>query len=367
MTATGKALAAEGTGMHRVLAPSDVSFSDAGLSADDARLVYRELVRARRFDDRARTLQRRGWLNAYSPLRGRETSQVGAAYAMADADWLFPTPQSTALQLAFGVSMVDLLAVHRGHGEFHADRDHNVFPQAAPFAAQLPHAVGAGMARNHRENDHAVVASLGGDATHAGDFHEAMNFAGVFDAPVVFFCETDARASTPRERGTAAETVAETATAYGFDGVRVDGSDPFAVYETLRDALGTARGGEPVLVESITTRRPASPAEAADREREKPIEPPNERGGGGDDPLARVHDALTDADVIDPDYVDSLEEEADADLDAAVDAVEALDPPTADDLFAHVYATSTPRLDEQRERLRGVLDRHPDADPARQD
>jgi pyruvate dehydrogenase E1 component alpha subunit len=242
--------------MNRVI--GERSLSETDISAETARDILTDMIRARAFDEKALALQRRGWMSGYPPYKGQEGSQVGAAHAMADEDWLFPTYRSNAMQLARGVPASDILLFRRGHHEYESDHDENIFPQAVPIATQIPHAAGAGMAANYRDADHAVLAYFGDGATSEGDFHEGMNFAGVFEAPVVFFCENNYWAiSLPRKRQTASDTIAQKAEAYGFTGVQVDGNDPLAVYETVTHSLGAARNGSPLLVESLTHRQGA--------------------------------------------------------------------------------------------------------------
>jgi pyruvate dehydrogenase E1 component alpha subunit len=337
--------------MHRAI--GDCDLADTALSADAARLLYRDVVRAREFDDRALALQRRGWMSGYPPFRGQEGSQVGAAHAMADDDWLFPTYRSNAMQIARGVPMSDILAFRRGHAEYSSDHDHPIFPQAVPIATQIPHAAGAGMARNYAGADHGVVCYFGDGATSEGDFHEGLNFAGVFDAPVVFLCENNNWAiSLPRERQTASATIAEKAEAYGFDGLQVDGNDPIAVYESVAAALKHARDGEPVLVESLTYRQGAHTTSDDPSRYRDDEDLPDWRTA---DPVERFEEYLRDQGVIDDEFVASIAEEAEAEIDDAVETVESMADPDPDDVFDHVYADTPAELDAQRESLRAFL------------
>ena len=345
--------------MHRLIA--DRSLDDSWLDGGDARAAYRDMVRARRFDDRALALQRRGWMSGYPPFRGQEAAQVGAAHAMRDDDWLVPTYRSSALQLALGVPMDDLLLFRRGHPEFHSNHDYRVLPQAVPIATQLPHAVGLGMARNYRGNDEAALVCFGDGATSEGDTHEAMNFAGVFDAPTVFFCENNGWAiSHPRDRQTASATIAEKARAYGFEGVQVDGNDPLAVREVVTDALASARDGDPVLVEALTYRQGAHTT-ADDPDRYRPADPdvPEWRRR---DPLDRYEAFLREEGVVDDEFVAATRDRADEELAAAVATAEDAPPADPDELFGHVYGAPTRALDAQREACREAAARHPPDD-----
>ncbi|WP_459191615.1 thiamine pyrophosphate-dependent enzyme [Halosimplex sp. J119] len=357
--------------MHRVI--GERPLAETSVDPELARTLLRDVVRARVFDRRAVSLQRRGWMSGYPPFEGQEGSQVGAAHALADDDWLFPTYRSNAMQLARGRPPADILRFRRGLSGFKPDgptgdgadgsadkpnseRRHDgrgrTFTTATPIATQLPHAVGAGMAATHLGEDHAVCAYLGDGATSEGDFHEAMNFAGVFSAPVVFFCENNHWAiSLPTDRQTASETIAQKAHAYGFDGVRVDGNDPLAVYEVVAEARDGATEGDPVLVESLTYRQGAhSTSDDPDRYRGD-VDLPEWRTA---DPLARTADYLREEGVVDDGFVDAAREEANAELDEAVAAAEATPEPEPGEAFDYAYADLPPRVVAQR---REVVDR----------
>ena len=341
--------------MHRAIGNRD--FADIAMDEATARDAFRDMVLAREFDERALSLQRRGWMPGYPPFKGQEGSQVGAAYAMADDDWLFPTYRSNAMQLARGVPASDILRFRRGFAEYHSDHDVPNFPMAIPIASQIPHAVGTGMAMNYDGVDDAVVCYFGDGATSEGDFHEAANFAGVFDAPVVFFCENNNWAiSLPRERQTASDSIAVKAEAYGFEGVQVDGNDPVAVYETVGEALGDARDGDPVLVESLTYRQGAhTTSDDPDRYRPEDEDLPEWRTA---DPLDRFESYLREHGVADDEFVDDCWTEAGAALDDAIEAAEDASTPDPEDLFEHVYEDLPPRLQDQQAWLESTLEEH---------
>lgn len=341
--------------MHRCI--GERSFDETPVSSDEARALFRDIVRTRRFDERALALQRRGWMSGYPPFRGQEASQVGAAHAMADDDWLFPTYRSNAIQIARGVPQSDVFLFRRGHAEYHSNHDVPVFPQTVPIATQIPHAVGVGMARNYSGNDEAALVCFGDGATSEGDFHEGMNFAGVFGAPVVFFCENNGWAiSLPSERQTGSDSIAIKAEAYGFEGIQLDGNDPLAVYEAVSQALDRARGGDPVLVESLTYRQGAhTTADDPGRYREDDPDIPEWRKR---DPLERYEEYLREQGVVDDAFVDSVREAADEELDAAVKEAEAVATPDPEELFDVVYDDLPPSLRDQRSELREFLTRH---------
>ena len=341
--------------MNRIIGERELD--ETPFSAEEARETYRQMVLARRFDERAIALQRRGWMSSWPPYRGQEASQVGAALAMADDDWLFPTYRSNGLQVARGVPISDILLFRRGRPEFNSGHDIPMFPQAVPIATQIPHAAGAGMAMNYRGDENAALCYFGDGATSEGDFHEGLNFAGVFDAPVVFFCENNNWAiSLPRHKQTASESIAVKAQAYGFDGVQVDGNDPLAVRQTVTEALESARQGEPVLVESLTYRQGAhttsdDPSKYEDVEKELPA-------WRKMDPLERYESWLKEQDLITDEFVEEVHDEADEKLAEAVEEAEAIEDVDPHDMFDRVYAEIPPRLREQRGWLDSFLEDH---------
>ncbi|UIP01297.1 thiamine pyrophosphate-dependent enzyme [Halobaculum sp. CBA1158] len=344
--------------MTRIVGERDLDATR--FDAEDARAALRDIVRTRRFDERALALQRRGWMSGYPPFEGQEAAQVGAAHAMRGDDRLFPTYRSNALQIARGVPMSDILLFRRGFPEYHSDHDVPVFPQAVPIASQIPHAAGAGMAANYRGEDWASLVCFGDGATSEGDFHEGLNFAGVFDAPTVFFCENNGWAiSLPERRQTASESIAIKAEAYGIEGVRVDGNDPLATRAVVADALERARDGDPVLVEALTYRRGAHTT--AD-------DPSQYRDGDPDlpawrtrDPLDRFAEWCEDRGIVDGDFVEAATEAADEELTEAVETAESVPRPDPEELFDAAYEDLPPNVRRQREEAGAVADDHPDS------
>ncbi len=332
--------------MYRVL--EDRGLEATGLDEGDARELYRHMARARRFDERALNLQRRGWMSGYPPFKGQEASQVGAAYAMAEDDWLFPTYRSNAMLLTLGVAMEDILLFRRGFGEFHREtRTQPIFPQAVPIATQIPHATGVGMAANYVDADHGVVCYFGDGATSEGDFHEGLNFAGVFQTPTLFFCENNHWAiSVPRERQTASDTLAQKAIAYGFEGEQVDGTDPLAVADLVRTTLDEVRTGTPFMIESLTYRHGAhTTADDPSRYREAS----NVDDWRMLDPLERFEGYLLEEGIIDEAEVTDWEDTVNAELTEAVNVVESMEPPPPGDMFDDLFESLPTPLRRQRD------------------
>ncbi|MBX0295081.1 pyruvate dehydrogenase (acetyl-transferring) E1 component subunit alpha [Haloarcula nitratireducens] len=341
-----------------VVAPSLVP------ALDDETLVsmYRDMRFARRFNERMINLQRQGRLGTYASMAGQEGSQIGSTYALADEDTLFYQYREHGALVARGLPW-EYLLYWMGHERGNAAlADVNVFPLNISIAGHVPHAVGWSWAAKKRGDDRAGVVHFGDGATSEGDVHEAMNFAGVFDTPTLFFCNNNQWAiSVPRERQTASATIAEKARAYGFDGVQVDGMDPLATYvvtEAARErALDPADGAaRPTLIEAVQYRFGAhTTADDPDVYRdEDEVEEWREK-----DPLARFGAFLWDRGLLDRERLDAMNEEIESTLADIVDRAEAA---AADprDLFADVYAEPTDELLAQREYLEELRERHGD-------
>lgn len=346
-------MATDGNTLARVVAPDGTvdAEQDPELSTTVVETLYELQLMARVFDEKAVSLHRQGRIGTYAQLRGQEAAQVGAAYALAAEEYCFPTYRDHAMYFTRGISMRDALLYLMGEGNYIDRRDPETlrtFPPTVPIATQLPHAVGISMAAKYRDDERATLVSFGDGATSEGDFHEGMNFAGVFDTPTVFFCQNNGYAiSVPTDSQTASATIAQKAEAYGFEGVRVDGNDVLAVHRTVRDALEKARtGGGPTLIEAVTYRRGAhtttdDPSKYRD---EAEVEEWRQR-----DPLDRTREYLeeehgwTDADER------ALREEVEAEVADAVEAAESHSGLDTNDMFDHVFEDGHPNFPTQRE------------------
>ncbi|MGD0919965.1 MAG: thiamine pyrophosphate-dependent enzyme, partial [Thermodesulfobacteriota bacterium] len=199
-----------------------------------------------------------------------------------------------------------------------------------------------------------TMAYFGDGATSKGDFHEALNLAGVFKTPTIFFCQNNQFAiSVPRSMQTASKTIAQKAIAYGFDGIQVDGNDLFAVIAATREAVEKARsGGGPTLIEGVTFRfGPHTTADdptkyRAEEEIElwKPL-----------DPMVRLRLYLKGKGLWNEEIENRMAEEAQKEIDQAVRDAEAVAPPKVEEIFEYVFAEMTPQLKEQMEYLKSTL------------
>lgn len=325
--------------------------------ADALLRAYAALVAARRLNDQAYALVRQGRLAVYPSSHGQEACQVAAALVLDDEDWLFPTYRDTAAAVARGVDPVEVLVLLKG--DWHSGYDPyaaKVAPQATPLATQLLHAVGVAHAARLKNEPTVVMALCGDGATSEGDFHEALNFAAVFRAPVVFFVQNNEYAiSVPLARQTVAPSIAHKGIGYGVPGERVDGNDAAALLAVLGDAVAKARAGEgPQLVEAHTYRMQAhTNADDATRYRQdEEVAPWAER-----DPITRLETYLCGANLLTDEQAASYAEAAEAMVAHTREGLNRDVEPRADDLFDHVYARRTPQLEEQAALLADELAR----------
>ncbi|WP_030738708.1 pyruvate dehydrogenase (acetyl-transferring) E1 component subunit alpha [Streptomyces sp. NRRL S-31] len=337
---------------YRVLGTESAAKADPGL----LRRLYAELVRGRRYNAQATALTKQGRLAVYPSSTGQEACEIAAALALEERDWLFPSYRDTLAVVARGVDPAEALTLLRG--DWHNGYDpyaHRVAPLSTPLATQLPHAVGLAHAARLKGDDVVALAMVGDGGTSEGDFHEALNFAAVWQAPVVFLVQNNGFAiSVPLARQTAAPSLAHKAVGYGMPGRLVDGNDAAAVYEVLSDAVRHARaGGGPTLVEAVTYRIEAhTNADDATRYRgDAEVE-----AWRAHDPIALLERELTTRGLLDEDGIEAARQDAEtmaASLRDRMNREPGLDPM---DLFDHVYAESTPQLREQRDLLRAELE-----------
>ncbi|MGW2522533.1 pyruvate dehydrogenase (acetyl-transferring) E1 component subunit alpha [Streptomyces sp. NPDC001617] len=323
--------------------------------AQALREAYRRMVLGRRFDTQATALTKQGRLAVYPSSRGQEACQIGAVLALRPDDWLFPTYRDSVALVTRDIDPVEVLTLLRG--DWHCGYDPaatRVAPQCTPLATQVLHATGMAESLRRAGTGGVAMALVGDGATSEGDFHEALNFAAVFRAPVVFFVQNNKYAiSVPLARQTAAPALAYKGIGHGVRSEQVDGNDLVAVLAVLTTAVEHARAGHgPVLVEAHTYRMDAhTNADDATRYREDD-EVEQWRAADPVDRLEaylRSRDALTDEDVA------ALREEAEelaARVRAGMNADSELDPL---ELFDHVYAEPTPQLHEQRAQLAAEL------------
>ncbi|HEV7662670.1 MAG TPA: thiamine pyrophosphate-dependent enzyme, partial [Chloroflexota bacterium] len=226
------------------------------LSADELRSMYRWMLFGRQLDERGLQLQRQGRLGVWGPMVGQEAAQVGLGQAIRQGDWIFPSYREAIALSMRGLGLTDLFAYYRGLYWVANPLETGVFPVQIVIGDQSLHAVGAGMGFALQRQPHVAVGVVGDGATSQGDFMEALNFSGAFNAQTVLFVQNNHWAiSMPRDRQTASETIAQKGLGHGVTGVLVDGNDALAVYAVSQWAIEHARSGAgPVLVEALTYR-----------------------------------------------------------------------------------------------------------------
>ncbi|WP_327155884.1 pyruvate dehydrogenase (acetyl-transferring) E1 component subunit alpha [Streptomyces tubercidicus] len=337
---------------YRLLGTDAAARLDSGLLTR----LYTELVRGRRYNAQATALTRQGRLAVYPSSTGQEACEVAAALALEDRDWLFPSYRDTLAAVARGLDPVQALTLLRGDWHNGYDpQEHRIAPLCTPLATQLPHAVGLAHAARLKGDEVVALAMVGDGGTSEGDFHEALNFAALWQAPVIFLVQNNGFAiSVPLAKQTAAPSLAHKAVGYGMPGRLVDGNDAPAMHEVLTEAVARARrGGGPTLIEAVTYRIEAhTNADDATRYRsDAEVET-----WQAHDPIALLERELAARDLLTDAFVGATRDGAEqlaADLRERMNADPEVDPM---DLFTHVFAEQTSQLRAQAAQLRAELD-----------
>ena len=328
-------------------------------STEEHREMYYWMLLQRRYDERMVKLQRRGEMGTVATARGQEASTVGVSFGLEERDWLLPYGREAAALIRHGVSMRDIVLYWLGVQDANRLPDANVLPFAIAIGTHVP--VGVGMAWGMGVDDEdAIVAMMMGDGQFStGEAQAAMNWAGVVDAPAVFFALNNQYAiSAPYHKQTAANSVAQKALAWGLDGIRVDGNDVLAVADAMRRARERARSGTPVLLEAVTYRIEAhttndDPSRYRD---DAEVDWWRER-----DPFDRYEAFLESEGIWSEIDEEAMVEEIDERFDRAREEVAAFESGGVEELFEHVYEEMTPELRDQLDDLEAFLEARPDA------
>jgi pyruvate dehydrogenase E1 component alpha subunit len=319
------------------------------LSDETIQSLYRHVVLIRLADQKALALQRQGRLGTYAPVIGQEAAQVGSAHALQKEDWVFPSFRETGVLYLHGVPLRDIYLYWMGNemGQKVSERV-NLFPISVPVGTHPLHAVGAAYAAKLQKEKICTIAYFGDGATSEGDFHEAMNIAGVLQTPTIFFCQNNQYAiSVPRKKQTASKTIAQKAVAYGFPGVQVDGNDLLAVYGATREARERALSGlGPTFIEAVTYRfGPHTTADDPTKYREDDeVEEWKKL-----DPILRLQKYLSGKGLWSQELEAKFRAEAEKVLNQAIQEAEAVPAPDPEEMFLYTYAELTPILKEQME------------------
>ncbi len=335
---------------------------DSELEPDITNETHLKMLHAmllgRRFDERMLDLQRQGRIGTFPPIKGQEAAQIGPVALLRDSDWLVPAFRETAAEIMRGRSMESVLLYYNGYNEgtIIAENQRDM-PMSVPVASQILHAVGLGLAMQYRKTDEVVMTFFGDGATSEGDFHEGLNCAAVYQAPVIFVCQNNQWAiSVPLAKQTHSETLAQKALAYGMPGIQVDGNDILAVYAATAEAVERARsGGGPTFIECVTYRiMMHTTADDPKKYRsEEEVESWKKK-----DPLPRYQQYLLTKNIVGKTDLDALEEEVKQQIQTAIDRAEQqmkdLGAPLA--MFDHLYAELPMSLTKQKAELARELD-----------
>ncbi len=319
--------------------------------------LYRTMLTARRLDERCLMLQRQGRIGTYGPSHGQEAASLGVAYVLRRDDWLVPTFREAPALLWRGWPIETWLLYWGGlEAGNRAPPEVNDLPVCVPIASQCQYGMGIAWGCKLRGQGQVCATFCGDGATSEGDFHEALNFAGVYNLPLIMVIQNNQWAiSIPRRRQTAAQTLAQKAIAYGLDGLQVDGNDLLAVIAATREAVEKARtGGGPTLIEAVTYRMGVHTTADDPRKYRKPEEVQEWEPR---DPLLRFRSYLRDRKrVLTEEVQKEIDERIAAQLDEAIKNYERHQPDPLE-FFKYMYAEMTPELEAQMRELEAYLDR----------
>jgi pyruvate dehydrogenase E1 component alpha subunit len=312
--------------------------------------MYRWMRLARELDERMLKLQRQGRLGTFPPCTGQEAISIPAAMLMRKGDWFAGAFRELGGRLVRGEPLTSTLHYYNGweEGNVLPADDLRILPTSVVIGCQIEHAAGLAYAARYKGTDDVAVAFIGDGGTSEGSFHEGLNFAAVWKAPMVTIVQNNQWAiSIPRETQTVSETLAQKGIAYGMPVIQVDGNDPLAVWVAVDEALQRARGGDgPTLIEAVTYRLmmhttaddPTKYRDAAD-----------EQCAWEKEPLIRTRKWLTDSGWWDDAKEQALLEEVKARVEAAVQEFETPQDRAMDEPFRHVHGTEHAVITEQHE------------------
>ena len=329
---------------------------EPNLSAEQLTRLYHAMVLSRAVDDRLLKLQRQGRIGTFPPCTGQEAAVCGPTLAMTEKDWFVGAFRELGGRLMRGEPIENAFLVYNGYEEGNTFAGgERTLPISIIIAAQALHAVGIAYAMRLRgETDAAVVCFFGDGATSEGDFHEALNFASLWQVPVVFVCQNNQWAiSVPRSKQTRSATLAQKAIAYDIPGIQVDGNDALAMYSATKEALDRANAGEgPTLIEAVTYRlRMHTTADDPGRyQAPEQLEAWERR-----DPIPRFKKYLETKGIWSDTQQAELDAEVKQRIEDAVKTFESMTEFKPDAPFDHVFGTKHNRIEEQRAQFLDAL------------
>ena len=316
---------------------------------DDEAIIkaYKEMLYARVADQMAVSYQRQGRMYTYPPIIGQEAIQVAAGQLIREDDWLAPAFRELAIMMAKGVTLKEIFLYYMGneHGSKFSKANH-VLPICVPIGSQLLHATGIGYSIKYQKKDEVAFTFVGDGGTSEGDFSEALNFAGVWEVPVIFTIQNNQYAiSVPVKSQTKSVNLAVKALGFGIPGIKVDGNDFFAMYVAYKEAFDHARAGKgAVLIEALTYRKGAhttsdDPSKYRSKEEEQEWDKT--------DPLVRLKKYLDRKGIWHEDE-EKLIEEYKQEIDLQFTEAENYAPYPLDDVFRYMYVDMPEGLKKQK-------------------
>lgn len=316
--------------------------------SDGQFLRLHELLQLTRIaDGRALSLQREGRLGTFPSSLGQEASQVGSGFALANQDWVFPSFRELGVFLCLDYPLAQYYRYWAGDERgMLCPPELNIFPINIAVGTHLLHAAGVAMGARYRADPVVAVPYLGDGGTSKGDFHEALNIAGLYRLPLVAICQNNQWAiSVSRKSQTATATLAQKAVAFGIKGIQVDGNDVLAVYQATSEALERARSGGGATFIECETYRMADHTTADDARRYRD---PAELDSWRDrDPLLRMRRFLEQRGLWDEAEQTMLEQTQQQQVDQAVAAAEEMPAPTPEEMFRYTCHELSSRQQEQ--------------------
>lgn len=328
------------------------------ISNEELLKMYKVMHLSRVADIKALQFQRQGRMLTYAPNRGQEATQIGAMAALEKRDWLSPAFRELPAMLYRGVPLENIYLYWYGNEwGSHFDPSLHTLPVNIIIGSQINHAAGLAYASKILKKDEVAVATIGDGGTSHGFFYEGLNFASVYNAPLVVLIQNNQWAiSTPRRKATKADTLAQKAVAFGIPGIQVDGNDILAMYVAMKEAVEHARSGKgPVLVEAFTYR--LGPHTTSD---DPTIYRANEEVELWEkkDPLPRFQKYLASKGLWNEELEKQLDEEHNEYVNKVFKNIEDnLGAVNVEDIFKYNYETMTPELEEQYANYKAFLSR----------
>ena len=333
----------------------DYSPRIAHLDAAALRGMYRDMLLTRRFDTEATALQRQGELGLWAQSLGQEAAQVGSGRAAAPQDMIFPAYREHGVAFVRGLELTKILRQFRGidHGGWDP-KDHNFHLYTLVIGSHTLHATGyaMGMQRDgvvgtgDPQRDAATMVYFGDGATSQGDTNEALVFAAVNNAPVVFFCQNNQWAISEPTSRQSRVPLYRRGQGFGIPSLRVDGNDVLACYAVTSEALERARsGGGPTFIEAFTYRMGAHTTSDDPTRYRSAAE---EQYWRDRDPIDRLLALMKAEDAVDDAWLAELDEEATAFGEHIRTTVRSFERPSSDFMFRNVYAGPHAIVDDER-------------------